>query len=122
LDKVFLRDRAFHFHDTLHDQKMSLSSVFSISLSGMNAAALRESTAGSNVANALTTGYRRASVVQTALPGGGVAASVKRGVGSGADLVEDVVSQMGAVYSFKANLLSLKVADRMAGIILNLRA
>jgi len=88
----------------------------------MNAAALRESTAGSNVANALTTGYRRASVVQTAQPGGGVAASVKRGVGSGSDLVEDVVSQMGAVYSFKANLLSLKVADRMAGIILNVRA
>jgi flagellar hook protein FlgE len=88
----------------------------------MNAATLRQSAAGSNISNTLTTGYRRASVAQAALPGGGVEASVKRGVEAGADLVEDAVSQIGAVYSFKANLLSLKVADRMAGTVLNIRA
>ena len=101
---------------------MSLSSVFSISLSGMNAAALQQSAAGSNVANVLSAGYRRASVSQTTLPGGGVAASVKRESSAGPDLVADTVSQMGAVYSFKANMLVLKVADRMTGTILNSRA
>ena len=101
---------------------MSLSSVFSISLSGMNAAALQQAAAASNVANGLSSGYRRASVSQTTIPGGGVAASVKREASVGSDLVADTVSQMGAVYSFKANLLVLKVADRMTGTILNLRA
>jgi flagellar hook protein FlgE len=37
-------------------------------------------------------------------------------------LAEDVVQQMSASYSFKANLLTLKTHDSMLGSLLDLKA
>jgi flagellar hook protein FlgE len=101
---------------------MSLNAVFNIASSGLNAAVLRQSVAGANIANSETPGYRRMGVSQAALPDGGVTAKVTRAKAAGSDLVEDVVSQIGALYAFKANMLSLITADRMAGTVINLRA
>ena len=101
---------------------MSISSVFSTASSGMNAAVMTQAAAGENLANSLTPKYRRLSVSQSALPDGGALAKRVRGREAGADLVADVVSQIGALYSFKANIVSLKTADRMTGTVLNLRA
>jgi flagellar basal body rod protein FlgC len=100
---------------------MSFYTVSSIGLSGMNAAALRQAAASSNIANTLSEKMQRAQVVQKALPDGGVAASLSRQVSGSDDLVRDIVEGMGAVYSFKANLISLRVADEMAGTALNLK-
>lgn len=101
---------------------MSLNAVFNIASSGMNAAVLRQSVSSANIANSETPGYRRLGVSQAALPDGGVTAKTVRGKTEGPDLVGDIVAQIGALYSFKANMLSLITADRMAGTVINLRA
>lgn len=101
---------------------MSLNAVFNIASSGMNVAVLRQTVAGANIANSEIPGYHRLGVSQAALPGGGVTAKAVRGKTEGSNIVEDVVSQIGALYSFKANMLSLITADRMAGTVINLRA
>ncbi len=105
---------------------MSLSSVSNIALSGMNAASLRMAASANNTANTLTPDYPRAVVGQKSVPGGGVAAKLDRVPSArteGASLeAMDVVDRIGALYSFKANILSLVVADRMAGAVINLRA
>lgn len=88
----------------------------------MNAADLRQFAASSNIANTLTDNYQRAEVVQRGLPGGGVTASLVPSSDHKGDLVTDIVDQMGAVYLFKANLLSIRVADQMTGTLLNLKA
>jgi hypothetical protein len=101
---------------------MTLSSAFSIASSGMNAAVLRQSAAGVNTANALTPGYKRLWVSEASLPDGGVVAKKVRGKSEGADLLSDVVSEIGALYSFKANVISLRTADRMTGTVINMLA
>lgn len=101
---------------------MTVSSAFGIASSGMNAAALRQSTASANIANALTPGYKRLWVSGAALPDGGVVATKERGKHEGADLVADVVTEIGALYAFKANVISLRTADRMTGTVINLLA
>lgn len=101
---------------------MTLSSAFSIASSGMNAAALRQSAASANLANTLTPGYKRLWVSEATLPDGGVVAKKGRGQSEGADLVSDMVTGIGAMYSFKANVISLRTADRMTGTVLNLLA
>lgn len=101
---------------------MTISSAFNISLSGMNAAVVAQSASSSNLANTLTPNYRRLSVSQTEVPSGGVVAKSTRLAKAGENLVDDVVGQIGALYAFKANILSLKVADKMVGAVLNVRA
>ncbi len=88
----------------------------------MNAAALRQSAASANIANALTPGYKRLWVSEATLPDGGVAAKKVRRKSEGTDLVSDVVTEVGAMYSFKANVISLRTADRMTGTVLNMLA
>ena len=103
---------------------MSLSAVSAIGLSGMQAASVRQLASANNVANMLTSPVQRLEVSQRALPSGGVQASVTRTPfpepRQGTDLVADMVEQMGALYSLKANVVSLRVADQMAGTVLNL--
>lgn len=99
---------------------MSLGAVSPISLSGMNAAALRLSASANNSANQLTKGYKRASVVQTELLQGGVSTKISKLTAEGADPVADAVDRIGAVYSFKANIVTLRVADEMTGTVLKL--
>lgn len=101
---------------------MSLLSVSNIALSGMNAAVRREAAAANNSANLLTPRYRRAVVAQSDQPNAGVVAKTVRVKEEGSDLVADVVDRIGALYAFKANILSLRVTDEMTGTVLNLKA
>ena len=101
---------------------MSLSAVSTIALSGVNASALREGAASSNTANFLTPNFRRVVVSQNEQATGGVVARASRVSAPGEDLLGDAVARIGALYSFKANILSLKVADQMTGTVLDVRA
>lgn len=89
----------------------------------MNAAGAKFAAAAANSANMLSANYKRASASLEAMPNGGVRSRlVREARSSPPDLVSDMVDQVGAIYSFRANLLVLKVADKMAGRLLNLRA
>jgi flagellar hook-associated protein FlgK len=106
---------------------MSLSSI---GLSGMRAAQMQLDTTAHNVANAQTPNFRRQAVTQTAQPGvGGATSEIVRqpeaasinGAGS-AHLVEDLVTQKMAVYSFAANLRTVQTEDHMLGTLLDQQA
>jgi flagellar hook protein FlgE len=99
-----------------------MSNIASIALSGMNAASLGLSTAAHNVANLHTPGFRRQVTQQQEQPEGGVSVTIGRAAEPGNALAEDIVQQMSAGYSFKANLLTLQTHDRMLGSLLDLKA
>jgi flagellar basal body rod protein FlgC len=100
-----------------------MSSIASITLSGLNAASSQLAAAAHNIANAQTPGFRRQLVQQTAQPeGGGVLVSIGQVPTAGDALAEDVVAQMSASYAFKAHVLTLKAQNRMLGSLLDLRA
>jgi flagellar hook protein FlgE len=99
-----------------------MNSLSSISLSGLNAAMLRLDAAGNNVANAQTPGFRRQSVLQSEDAGGGVSTSIGREAEAGENLNADMVEQVSAVYSFKANLRVLQTQDEMLGALVDLKA
>jgi len=99
-----------------------MNSLSSISLSGLNAAMLRLDAAGNNIANAQTPGFRRQSVLQSEDADGGVSTSVGREADSGENLAADMVEQVSAVYSFKANLRVLQTQDDMLGALVDLKA
>ena len=100
---------------------MTLSSVYNLAASGMRAAVVRQNAAAHNSANLLTEDSRRLVVSQSDLPSGGVQARAFPG-GDAADPVGDAVDRLLSVYAFKANAISLRTADRMAGAVLNVRA
>ena len=114
--------RTFHSASSIQDSQMTLSSAFNISLSGMNAAAEAQSAASNNLANTLSPKYRRQAVAQSEVATGGVATRRVRLAQVGENLVDDAVGQIGALYSFKANILALRVVDQMVGTVLNTRA
>jgi flagellar hook protein FlgE len=99
-----------------------MNSIASIALSGMNAASWRLNSAAHNIANLQTPGFRRQQTAQTALPEGGVSVSIERAAVPGDALVEDIVGQKLASYSFQANLLTLKTHDAMLGSLLDVKA
>lgn len=99
-----------------------MTALSSIASSGLQAAQLRLGTSAHNVANQQTTPFQRQSVAQQAQPGGGVSASVQTARSSGPNLEADMVEQMSATYSFKANLQTLRTADHMLGTLLDVRA
>lgn len=109
---------------------MSVTSAAFTGMSGMRAAQLRLDTTAHNVANALTPGFQRQVVTQTAQPGlGGVNAQIKRepeaASAAGAPfghLAEDMVEQRMSLYSFEANLRTVETQDRMLGALLDIRA
>ncbi len=100
----------------------TLSSITSIASSGLQAAQLRSGAAAHNIANLQTPQFQRQGITQQALGGGGVTASVQNTGQTGTRLEEDVVAQMSATYSFKANLQTLRTADQMLGTLLDVRA
>lgn len=109
---------------------MSVTSAAFTGMSGMRAAQLRLDTAAHNVANALTPGFQRQVVTQTAQPGlGGVNAQIERepeaasvaGAPFG-HLAEDMVEQRMSLYSFAANLRTVETQDRMLGTLLDTKA
>jgi hypothetical protein len=55
------------------------------------------------------------------LPSGGVQAELQRSEDS-VDRLADAIDRIGSVYSLKANVISLRTADKMVGTVLNLKA
>jgi hypothetical protein len=87
----------------------------------MKAAVVRQNAAAHNSANLLTEGSRRLVVRQSDLASGGVRAKAFPVEGQ-ADPIGDAVDQLLSVYAFKANIISLRTADKMAGAVLKVRA
>ncbi|HEV7914120.1 MAG TPA: flagellar basal body protein, partial [Albitalea sp.] len=83
---------------------------------------LRLDAAANNVSNAQTTGYRRQFVLQEEQAGGGVAVSVGRSGFESENLADDIVQQMVASYSFKANLRVIRTQDELLGSLLDVTA
>jgi hypothetical protein len=100
---------------------VTLSSVYNIAASGMDAAFVRQSGAARNSANLLSENAGRLVTTQRELHSGGVRADLER-IEEAADPVADAIDRSVAVYSLKANLLSLRTADKMVGTVLNLKA
>jgi len=96
-----------------------MNSLTSIALSGLQGAQLRTASAGHNVANALTPGFRRQLVTQQAAEGGGVTTTIERSPLVGDALAEDLVTLKLGKHLFKANLQVLRTQDRMLGTLLD---
>ncbi|HEX3141900.1 MAG TPA: flagellar basal body rod protein [Rhizobacter sp.] len=88
----------------------------------MNAATVRMSVAGHNVANAATPAFRRQQVVQATQAGGGVTTSLAQADTIGSDLAADAVEQMSSLYVFKANLRTVQVEHEVLGTLLDVKA
>lgn len=99
-----------------------MNTVSSIALSGMNAARQNLDSAAHNIANGQTDGFKRQLVTQRELPGGGVTATVETAQSIGSDLPVDMVHEIEATYSFKANLHTMRTHQDMMGTLLNLKA
>jgi flagellar hook protein FlgE len=99
-----------------------MTSISSISLSGMNAAQTQLNASANNIANLNTDGFSRQEVTLTAQPQGGVTASVGTASQPGESLVTDVVAQLQAKNAFLANLAVFKTQDKMAGALLDINA
>ena len=100
---------------------MSVESISPIGLSGANAASLEAFAAAGNIANSLTDSSKRLEIAQSTLPEGGTNAELVLSNASNDKLEQDIVSQISAIYSFKANLISIRTADELTGTLLNLK-
>src|SRR5262245_54035338 len=100
----------------------TMNSLSAISLSGLQAMQLRAGSAGHNIANAMTPGFRRQVVEQQAIEGGGVSATVERSPVVGDALAEDLVTLKLSEQLFKANVQVLRTQDRMLGTLLDVTA
>lgn len=97
-----------------------MTALAAIAQSGLQAAQLRMGSSAHNVANLNTPGFRRQHVQQQAAPApGGVQAQVAQAPQSGVALEGEAVEQIAASYAFKANVLVLRVAQDMAGTLLD---
>ena len=99
-----------------------MNAVSSIGRSGMTAAIQQLDSASHNIANTQTPHFQRETVSQRELPNGGVATTVDRSQTVGNDLSADIVHQITATYSFKANLHTIRTEQDMMGTLLNLQA
>ena len=100
---------------------MTLSAVYSIAASGMSAASVRQNTAARNSANLLTQDSPRLVTSQTELSSGGVKSEVRQSSES-ADIVADAIDRLLSVYTLKANVVTLRTADKMVGTVLDVLA
>lgn len=99
-----------------------MTSIPSISLSGMQAAQVQLDTSANNVANAQTEGFKRRQVEQTAQAAGGVSTQVVQATDPGPALEADLVNQLQAKNAFLANLAVFKTSNAMAGSLLDQKA
>ena len=97
----------------------TMNSISSIALSGLQGAQLRVGSAGHNIANAMTPGFRRQVVAQQAVEGGGVATTIGRAPVAGDALAEALVALKLGEHLFKANLQVLRARDRLLGTLLD---
>jgi flagellar hook protein FlgE len=99
-----------------------MNAISSIALSGVQAAATRLDVAGHNIANAQTPGFQRQVVHQQSQESAGVVSSLGKSEEIGPDMAADLVDQMAASYSYKANLRTIQTQDQMMGSLLDLKA
>ena len=99
-----------------------MSSISSISLSGMNAAQTQLGVAAGNLANSQTGGYQRRAVQQSPQADGGVSTQVVQVERAGPALETDMVAQLQAKNAFLANLSVFKTGNAMAGALLDQKA
>lgn len=99
-----------------------MNGIFSIGLSGMQAAQRRLDVSGHNVANAATQGFRRQQLVSQTDVAGGVSTQLRASAGYGEDLAADLIDQRLAQHLFTANLRTVQTADRLLGTLLDAKA
>jgi flagellar hook protein FlgE len=97
-------------------------STISTALSGMNAASMHIGVSGHNIANALTPGFRRQQVQQSAEPQGGVRTTIGTAALPGDALAEDIVGQMAASVVYRANAQTLRTQRDLSGTLLDVIA
>ena len=96
-----------------------MSSISSISLSGMRAAQTSLSVSAFNVANLGTDGFRRQQVERTATAPAGVSTTLGRASAPGDAIATDLVGMLQAKNAFLANLSIFKASAQMAGTLLD---
>lgn len=96
-----------------------MSSISTISRSGMNAAQAALDVSAHNIAHLSAAGFRRTQATQSTAAEGGVATSVSRAARGGHALETDLVDQFTAQHRFLANLAVFKANDRMLGALLD---
>jgi flagellar hook protein FlgE len=82
-----------------------MNSISSIARAGLQAAQMQMHVAAHNIANAQTSGFQRQAA--------GLQAP------AGAELVQDVVQQVAAMYTFQANVLTLQTQQKMLGSLVD---
>lgn len=98
-------------------------SIAATSLSGMNAAQARLDSAGHNIANLQTEGFRRQLVQQSSVaPAAGVTVSIGQASEPGNAEVDDMVGLIEAKHAFGANLMAFRTQDEMTASLLDIRA
>lgn len=101
---------------------------FDASVSGLQAAMLRQDVTANNVANINTRGFEQASAYQTDMlsQGTGISHIIKTpnnpSADSNTDLVKEVKEQKINKAAFQADLNVIKVKDRMMGTLLDMFA
>ncbi|APO94275.1 hypothetical protein [Xanthomonas vesicatoria] len=97
-------------------------SISSIASSGMQAAALRQQVAASNVARQPVDGSPRQAVAASTQANGGVAANVVDAVSDPSAPVTDLVDGLSARNDFQANAAVLRRSDEAVGSLLDVLA
>jgi flagellar hook protein FlgE len=98
-----------------------MNTISSTALSGVQAASTRLDTAAHNIANSQTPDFRR-QVVHQSQETAGVVTTIGKAQEVGADVAADLVEQMQAAYSYKANLRTIQTQHEMMGSILDVKA
>jgi len=96
-----------------------MTSISSISLSGMNAAQTALSASAFNIANLGTDDFRRQRVEQTSTVQPGVSATLGQAAVPGDAMVTDLVDMLQAKNAFLANLAVFKTSAKLAGTLLD---
>jgi flagellar hook-associated protein FlgK len=100
----------------------SPTSLFSSSLSGMNAAQSRLQVSAHNIANLSTNGFTRQDIVQSDANGAGTLATIVNVQASGNNLEMDMVQQLQAKNAFLSNLSVFRTSEAMLGNLLDVLA
>ncbi len=97
-----------------------MTSIPSISLSGMNAAQTSMSASAFNIANLGVNGFRREQVQQSTVSPAGVTATIGRAAAPGDDMATDLVGLLQAKNFFLANLAVFKTSANTSGTLLDI--
>lgn len=89
--------------------------ALSTATSGLQVASLRLDSAAHNVANSATPGFRRQVVQASARPEGGVDSRVDQATRPGVSLEQEIVDQLAAAASFKANAKVIETTRQTLG-------